>query len=126
MAQAFSRARRVGEQIKRELAQLIRSESDDPRLTMVSITGVDVSRDLAYAKVYVTLLGAPEARPEVVAELNRLTPLLRKQLGRLMRIRSVPHLTFTYDEVVERGAELSALIDRAVAADAEKHKQPDD
>lgn len=126
MAQEFSRARRVAEQIRRELAELIRSEGNDPRLNMVSITDIDISRDLAVAKVYVTLLGEPQGREPVLKELNRLAPALRGQLGRRMHIRSAPSLNFIYDEVPERGAELSELIERTVAADAARRTPDDD
>jgi len=119
---AFPRTRRVGEQIRRELAELIRDELRDPRLALISMTGVEVSRDLAHARIFVTLVGDPTERAERVAELNRAAPLLRRELGRRMRIRTVPALEFRYDEVVERGARLSALIDAAVAADADKHR----
>lgn len=122
MMKASPRSRRVGEQIRRELAELIRDELRDPRLALVSMTSVQVSPDLAYARVYVTLLGDPAERAERVAELNRAAPLLRRELGRRMRIHTVPKLDFRYDEVVERGARLSALIDAAVAADAGKHR----
>lgn len=125
MAKEFPRTRRVGEQLKRELAQLIRSEADDPRLALVSITAVEVTRDLAYAKIYVTLVGAAEARTAVLAGLNRLAPEFRRLLGRNLHIRMVPRLTFLYDEVVERGAELSALIDHAVAEDRARHRDDD-
>lgn len=121
MMKSTPRARRVGEQIRRELAELIRDELRDPRLALVSMTAVDVSLDLAYARIYVTLVGDPVERAERVAELNRAAPLLRRELGRRMHIRTVPRLDFRYDEVVERGARLSALIDAAVAADAGKH-----
>lgn len=115
------RTRRIGEQLRRELAELIRDELRDPRLTLVSMTSVEVSRDLAYARIYVTLLGDPADRIERVDELNRAAPLLRRELGRRMRLRVIPKLEFCYDEVVERGAQLSALIDAAVAADASRH-----
>ncbi|MDS4018945.1 MAG: 30S ribosome-binding factor RbfA [Candidatus Competibacter sp.] len=121
MMKASPRSRRVGEQIRRELAELIRDELRDPRLALVSMTSVQVSPDLAYARIYVTLLGDPAERAERVAELNRAAPLLRRELGRRMRIHTVPKLEFRYDEVVERGARLSALIDAAVAADAGRH-----
>lgn len=122
MMKASPRTRRVGEQIRRELAELIRDELRDPRLALVSMTSVEVSRDLAYARIYVTLMGDPAERAERVAELNHAAPLLRRELGRRMRIHTVPKLEFRYDEVVERGARLSALIDAAVAADAGKHR----
>ena len=119
---AFPRTRRIGEQIRRELAELIRDELRDPRLTLISMTSVEVSRDLAHARIYVTLMGDPAERAERVADLNHAAPLLRRELGRRMRIRTVPKLEFRYDEVVEHGARLSALIDAAVAADADKHR----
>ncbi len=126
MAKEYPRTRRVGEQLRRELAELIRVTADDPRLTLASITSVEVSRDLAYAKVYITLVGAVAERADVVTRLNRLAPEFRRLLGRRLHIRTVPRLTFVYDEVVERGAQLSALIDSAVAADKARHHEPDD
>jgi len=121
MPKEFSRTRRIGEQIRRDLAQLIRDEVRDPRMAMVSITGVRVTRDLAHAKVYVTILGDPAERGVLVANLNQVAPMLRHELGRKMYIRTVPRLEFVYDEVVEQGARLSALIDAAVTADAARH-----
>lgn len=121
MPKEFSRTRRVGEQIRRELAQLIRDEITDPRMAMVSITSVVVSKDLAHAKVYVTILGDPGERGGIVGGLNHAAPMLRHRLGRHMHIRTVPRLEFVYDEIVERGARLSALISEAVAADAARH-----
>ena len=122
MTKAFPRTRRIGEQIRRELAQLLRDEIGDPRMIMVSMTSVEVTRDLAYAKVYVTLLGDPTERARIVASLNHAAPLLRRELGRRMHIRTVPRLEFAYDEVVERGAHLSSLIATAVAADTARHQ----
>ncbi|MFZ1642777.1 MAG: 30S ribosome-binding factor RbfA [Candidatus Contendobacter sp.] len=122
MANSTPRARRIGEQLRRDLAELIRAELRDPRLTLVSMTSVEVSRDLAYARVYVTAVCDPGERAGLVAELNRAASLLRRELGRRMHTRTVPKLEFRYDEVVEHGARLSALIDAAVAADAERHR----
>lgn len=122
MANVNPRIRRIGEQIRRELAELIRTELHDSRLTLVSTTSIEVSRDLAHARVYVTVVCEPDARAGLVAELNRAAPLLRRELGRRMHIRTVPKLEFRYDEVVEHGARLSALIDAAVAADASRHR----
>ncbi len=125
MPREFPRTRRVGEQVRRELAQLLRETIRDPRIAMVSITAVEVSRDLAHAKVYITYLGDAEERPGVVAALNQGAPPLRRGLGRSMHIRTVPRLAFVYDEAVERGAHLSSLISAAVAADAQKHRDDD-
>jgi ribosome-binding factor A len=117
----------VAEQVRRELASLIREELDDRRLVMVSITEVKVSRDYGHAKVFVTYLGAAEERRRVVEELNEVAGFLRGALGRRIRIRTVPRLHFHYDESVERGAQLSALIDEAVGEDAARHDgSPDD
>lgn len=122
MSKAFPRTRRVAEQIRRELAELLREEIFDPRLAMVSMTSIEVSRDLAYAKVYITILGNPSERPELLMCLNQVAPLLRRELGRRMHIRTVPRLQFIYDEIVEQGAHLSSLISAAVAADVARHQ----
>lgn len=119
MAKQYSRTQRVADQMQRELAILIQREVRDPRLGMVTITAVDVSRDLAHGKVYFTLLGKDS--DEDVAEnreiLNEVAGFLRMQLGRVMKLRSVPQLHFHYDESIRRGVHLSSLIDRAVAED---------
>jgi ribosome-binding factor A len=126
VAKEYPRTRRIAEQLKRELAELLRSEADDPRLALVSITSVVVSRDLAHAKVYVTLLGYEDQRAQVVDALNGLAPELRRLLGRMLRLRVIPRLVFSYDEVIERGAALSALIDQAVAADRQRESSDND
>ncbi len=118
MPKEFSRTERVAAQIQRELAELIQFEIKDPRVEMVSISAVEVTRDLAYAKVYVTRLGASrEQIEETVEALNRAAGFLRRQLGKVMKIRVIPQLTFLYDDSIEKGASLSALIDAAVASD---------
>jgi ribosome-binding factor A len=121
MPKGFPRTRRLGEQLRRELAELLRDELRDPRVAMVSMTSIEVTRDLAQAQVYFTLLGDPAERAEVTAVLNQAAPLLRRELGRRMHIRVVPRLEFRYDEVVEHGARLSSLIAAAVAADEARH-----
>jgi len=122
MPKEFSRTRRIGEQLKRELAELIRTECDDPRMLMVSITAVEVNRDLAVATVYITLLGDPAERASVVQALNKEAVVFRSILGRQLHLRTVPKLTFVYDDVIERGAALSRLIDDAVQTDRARHK----
>lgn len=128
MPREFSRTRRVGEQIRRDLAQLMRDEIDDPRVTLVSMTAVEVSRDLAHAKVFVTFMGDAAERPGVVARLNEAAGHLRHLLGRGLHIRTVPRLHFVYDDSIERGARLTALINAAVAGDAvrQDHRGGDD
>lgn len=119
------RALRIAEEIQRELPGLIRLELDDPDVGMVTLTGVEVAADIAHAKVYFTVLESPEAEPARVAErrrrsvdaLARASGFLRTELASRLRLRSVPQLHFHYDESIERGAELSRLIDRAVRDD---------
>lgn len=114
MPRDFPRTRRVGEQLQRELAVLIRDEIGDPRLGMVSVSGVEVSRDLSHAKVFVSTLGKPADAEASVQVLQGAAGYLRRLLGQRMTLRSVPQLHFKYDDSIERGARLSSLIDSAV------------
>ena len=109
------RTRRVADQIQRELAEIMREELKDPRVRMVTVTGVEVSTDLAHAKVYFSSLVDPAERAEIVAGLRRAAGFLRSALGRRMRIHTIPELTFVHDASVEEGVRLSRLIDEAVA-----------
>ncbi|WJW76515.1 30S ribosome-binding factor RbfA [Thiohalobacter sp. IOR34] len=122
MPRDFPRTRRVGDQIQRELAVLIRDQLKDPRLGLVTVSAVEVSRDLAYAKVFVTLLGEeePERRDEMLTVLNRAAGFLRHQLGQSMKLRTVPQLRFLYDDSIDRGSRLDSLIEEAVAKDRER------
>src|SRR5690606_16568950 len=130
------RVQRVADQIQRLLADLIRREVRDPRVGMVSVTGVDVSRDFSYASVYVTVMGKNGAdlgegkslkdmgeldRKEIedsLGALNRASGYLRSLLGKEMKLRTIPALNFRYDESIMRGNYLSSLIDKALAEDA--------
>lgn len=123
MPKDYPRTRRIGDQIQRELAELIRDEVRDPRVRMVTVSAVDVTRDLAHAKVYVTPLGGtPEEGLELAEALNHAAAYLRKLLGQRLRLRTVPALKFLYDESFERGARLSALIDKAVGGKDQDHQ----
>jgi ribosome-binding factor A len=115
MPREFSRTHRVAEQLQRELAVLVRDEIKDPRLGMVSISGAEVSRDLAYATVYISVLGDDKAVADSLAVLNRAAGFLRHRLGQLMRIRIVPQLKFEFDSSLQEGARMDALIDAALA-----------
>lgn len=119
MAKVYSRTQRIGDQIQRELAQMIPREVKDPRLGFVTITAVEVSRDVGHAKVFVTVMGENDVEKiqQNVRVLNDAAGYLRMLLGKAMKLRSVPQLHFHYDESVQRGAHLSALIERAVAED---------
>lgn len=144
MPEMSARMQRVADQIQRELATLIQMEVSDPRVGMVSVTGVEVSRDLAHAKVYVTVLNTLgedgvlnretladpgeldqlEVQQNIKA-LNKAAGYLRTLLAKRINLRSVPKLQFYYDASVQRGQELSSLIDSALAADREQHVEED-
>ncbi len=126
MAREFSRTDRVGSQMQRELAQLIRDELDDPRLGMVTVQAVQVVRDFSHAKVYFTILGGSLSEKETTTLLNEAAPFFRHELRHRLNIRSLPMLHFLYDESIEKGAHLSALIDEAVESDRERHRDSDD
>ncbi len=121
MAKEFSRTDRVGSQVQRELAQLIRDEMDDPRLGMVTIQAVKVVRDFSHATVYFTVISGQLDNQETVKLLNEAAPFFRHRLGHSINIRTIPQLHFVYDESVEEGARLSALIDEATAHDRERN-----
>ncbi|MES1944993.1 ribosome-binding factor A [Salinisphaera sp. PC39] len=121
MPREFSRSRRVAEQIKRELARLIATEVKDPRAAGATVTDVEVSRDLAHAKVYVGLFDLDGDGADVVAALRRAGGFLRGRLGADLRLRSVPELHFIEDVTEREAHRLSRLIDDAVAEDDRRH-----
>jgi ribosome-binding factor A len=119
MAQEFSRARRVGEQIQQILAQLIQREVKDPRIGMVTITAVKVSKDFEHARIYISVLDA-EKISTTVDGLNHAAGFLRTELAHQLKLRSTPKLIFEYDSTLEEGNRLSSLIDEAIAADKKR------
>jgi ribosome-binding factor A len=121
MGKDFPRTRRVADQIQRELADIVRLELKDPRVGMITLTGVEVTTDYAHAKVFFTLLGDAARAEEAATGLRRAAGFLRTQLAHRLKFRTVPQLQFVYDTSVERGMNLSRLIDEAVG-----HKPPTD
>jgi len=124
----FKRTDRVADQLQKELAVLIQREVKDPRLGMVTVSGVTVSRDLGYSDVYVTLLGEqePERIKENLQVLKRAAGFLRSQIAKRIKLRHVPELRFHFDESVVRGQQLSSLIDEAVTTDRARYQNDDD
>ena len=119
-APAGGRGARVTEQVHHELAELVRAEVKDPRVGMVTITGVELTPDYAYATVYFTVLpGDEESVRSTLEGLRRAAGFLRSQLGRRVRIHTTPELRFVHDPSVERGISMSRLIDEANARHAE-------
>jgi ribosome-binding factor A len=140
MPEMSARSQRVADQVRREIANLIQMEVSDPRVGMISVTSVEVSRDFAYAKVYVTVLNSMTDDAELNAStltepgkldrleieenlkvLNKASGYLRSMLAKRLTIRTVPKLKFFYDGSVAKGHRLSNLIDDALAADKEQH-----
>ena len=119
MAKQYSRTQRIGDQMQRELATMISREVKDPRLGFITITAVDVTRDFGHAKVFITVMGdnTTEQIQSNLDVLNDAAGFLRMLLGKAMKLRTIPQLHFHYDSSIERGAHLSALIDKARAAD---------
>lgn len=121
MPREFSRPQRVAEQLQRELAQMIQREVKDPRLGMVTVAAVDVSRDLSYATVWVTFLGrdTEEEINQALALLADASGFLRSLLGKRVHMRHTPTLRFKYDEAQARGREMSSLIKEARKRDSD-------
>lgn len=118
----FARTDRVAEQIRRELAVLVRDRVKDPRVGMITLLDVEVSKDLAHAKVWFDVLQQDHGL-EAQEALNHAAGFLRHELGHLLKLRITPTLHFLYDDTQARGNALSVLIDRAVASD--RHSDAD-
>jgi len=117
----YARSERVAQQIRRELADLLRFHVKDLRLAsklaLVTLTGVEVTADYAHAKVFYTSLADPATYQSIADGLQHSASFLRRELGRRIRIHHVPELHFVFDPSVQEGARLSELIDQAVASD---------
>ena len=125
MPREFPRARRVEEQLKRLLSELVRREVKDPRVGLITITSAEVSRDLTHANVYFTpFAGSGDAKAAREA-LQHAAGFLRHQVRNQMRLRVAPEIQFHIDDSVERGARLSELISDAVESDRRRHVEPD-
>lgn len=112
------RERRIGQELQRLLPDLLRSEVKDPRVTgLITVTDVEVSADLAHAKVFVTVIDEGGDVESTVVALNRCAAFLRSRLSQVMTLRSVPMLKFVYDVSVDRGVRLTRLIESAVQGD---------
>ena len=122
----FSRKDRVNEQIRRELAELIRAEVKDPRVGMVSITEVEVTPDYAHARVYFSTLAGEDKIADVQLGLQKASGFLRRELGRRVRIHTTPQLHFIHDTSLERGADLSRLIDEASRLSDQSENKPEE
>jgi len=112
---SYARTDRIAQQIQREIAELVRLQVNDPRVKLVTITGVEVARDYSHAKVFFTRLDGKH--DEAQKGLDHASGFLRSQLAHSLKLRVMPQLHFVYDASVEHGSHLSQLIDQAVASD---------
>jgi len=117
MPKDSSRSRRVAEQIQRELADLIQLDLKDPRVGMITLTGVDVTSDYSHAKIYFSLLGDQERLKQALEGLNSASGYLRSQVARRMKLRIMPALHFVHDPSIEEGMRIDTLIANALAED---------
>ena len=125
MPREFPRARRVEEQLKRLLSELVRREVKDPRVGLITITTVEVSRDLTHARIYFTPFAGIGDADAALEALRHAAGYLRIQVRNQMRLRSAPELDFQLDDSIERGARLSSLISDAVESDRSRHVEPE-
>ena len=117
MPREFSRTKRVGDQMQRELALLIQTQIKDPRVGMVTVTAVEVTKEYEHASVYITTLGDVKVSEESLAVLNQASGFLRTQLGKRLSLRRIPQLSFISDTSISTGRHLSDLIDKAIESD---------
>lgn len=122
MAREFSRADRVAHELQKEVAIILQQEVKDPRIGMVTVSDVEISSDLAYAKIFVTFLFDED---ESVVErglegLNQASGYIRNLVGKAMRLRIVPELRFIYDESLVEGMRMASIVNEAVSKDKEK------
>lgn len=104
------RASRVAEEIRKEVSSLIRSELKDPRIGFVTITSVEVSNDLSHARIFFSTLGSEEEKAKTLQALNKAQGFIKNELGRKLRLRVTPDLSFRFDESIEHGAKIMQLL----------------
>lgn len=118
MAREYARTDRVAQQIQKEIAVILMREVKDPRLSMTTVSAVEITRDLAYAKVFVTFFDDDEGKINSSIEvLTEAEGYIRSLLAKRLRARIMPHLRFVYDKSMVEGVRMSNLVDRAVASD---------
>ena len=125
MSREFKRRDRVAQELKKEVAVILQREVKDPRIGMVTVSDVEVSRDLAYAKIFVTFLfdNDQEAINQGMKGLEKASPYIRSLVGKAMRLRIVPELRFIYDESLVEGMRMSNLVSNVIREDEAKHKE---
>lgn len=126
MSKEFSRSRRVAQQMQREVALILQREVKDPRVGMVTVSDVEMSRDLQHAKIFVTFLNNEDEHiATAIKVLNDASGYIRILLGKAMQLRVVPELRFTYDKTLVEGMRISNLVSNTVREDQRRHADED-
>ncbi|WP_338627300.1 30S ribosome-binding factor RbfA [Yersinia enterocolitica] len=126
----FSRSQRVSQEMQKEIALILQREIKDPRVGMATVSGIELSRDLAYAKVFVTFLNVltdnadPDTVKNGIKALQDASGYIRTLLGKAMRLRIVPELTFAYDNSLIEGMRMSNLVTNVIKNDVERQVNP--
>lgn len=125
MSREFKRSDRVAQELQKEIAVILQREVKDPRIGMVTVSDVEVSRDLAYAKIFVTFLfdNDQSAIEQGMKGLEKASPYIRSLVGKAMRLRIVPELRFIYDQSLVEGMRMSNLVSNVIKNDEAKHKE---
>ncbi len=125
MSREFKRSDRVAQELQKEIAVILQREVKDPRIGMVTVSDVEVSRDLAYAKIFVTFLfdNDQSAIEQGMKGLEKASPYIRSLIGKAMRLRIVPELRFIYDQSLVEGMRMSNLVSNVIKNDEAKHKE---
>jgi len=108
---------RIAEEIKREVTRMLRDEIKDPRVGFVTVTGVEVTPDIRYAKIYVSILGNDETKVQSLNSLEKAAGFVRSELGKRMRLRYTPEVSFKFDSSIEHGAKIMRLLKEVKEAD---------
>ncbi|WNC70897.1 30S ribosome-binding factor RbfA [Thalassotalea psychrophila] len=127
MAREYARTDRVGQQIQKEIAFILQREIKDPRLGMLTVSAVEVTRDLAYAKVFVTFFNDDQSKvKESLAILNDAAGFIRSLLAKTLRARIMPHLRFEYDKSLVEGVRMTNIVNQVIAEDERKAQSTDE
>ena len=106
----YPRSYRVGELILKHISEILSRGLKDPRIGFVTLTSVDVSSDLRYAKVFYTVIGSEREKSQTTIGIEKATPYIRRQLASKLTIRHTPELTFVYDNSIEYGAHIESIL----------------
>ncbi len=127
----MDRTDRISEEVKKEVSTIIQNELKDPRLPkMISVTAADVTRDLRYAKIYVSVLGNEDQKRDALRGLKSAAGFIRREIGHRIQLRYTPEIIFEMDDSIERGVYLNKLINETLAEsrgsqDVEKDSRSD-